>query len=1635
METGRLEAELGRLVQVRYAAARGEVLRTLSGLWVDAGDVTNCLQVLDTLPFLAARAVARSLPSGRLEDLGKTLDSGHYRRFPATAVAALSAMSPMSLRLLEADNVVGLDTAGFGPVELRSAIRALRGLRRGVLVTLLTGERGAVFEALMRGTSPGGDDRDALNAAIGALKPATPKEAEAAKAQADARTTAALTRVRDLLRNATEAGALESIRLLAGLAEAPPAPAPVPAPSAPSEPSTSEPTAPTDAAAPEPPEPGRQLRLAVATLEAEGAVVKLLAALPGSARRADSADASSLLLVLAAREPFRTFQQIESLLSYGLFDWAITDAEARYAYLLVRSLSVQQQERWRRLDEGKWFARLEENTPREDVLRGVYRGVGRRADGFGTRSSGQAAGDAVLVLVREIDDAVHQGVDPSAAIRLLRRLLSLARAADTAERVPRQGTTGDPEGARAATEALQAGADRRRILETAVMRLDTLGDVDPILDALPDAYLLNEQWRGEILEVLAVRDPRHLERHARRLLSRGLLDWAVTSREAWLAFQLVRSLSPEDQERLQREDPDRYERIQSEMTAQMQASASVTVIGGRAAIATRDRLRRRLLDRGIWSPARAVELRSLILQLYALDDGAWVFARSRDVFLADPQASEPAPMAAVVADMKLYHAPDRVSFSAEQLRAPSALADTLGLIGRVLSFTPYGLGLLLSAISSMLSTRVELADVDLQRLQALFGGDLEGARLANSSRAVPPGTRRPVGPNGATGPSGLSDPGRVEATQANRFSVWIIPSRNQLGLVLPRLELAGLLRTGPGWSLRTGKGTLTGLTVVVDYSDRHFQSPAKAVLDVTSVDITDIVLAKAQDLIAATRAGFGTLHLLAGQRDTGELSAAAPPGTIPVPVIGPLVNLVRNYFELMGTLPGLSSALAAPLAPLTAGAPWLAQQFSSTVAGATLSPIAESFLGLVTDGAFQPPRTVSQRATDAAAMLRTADISFDELSVEGLSFGGRQQVASVSLRNVFLGVGLTLPTVLRRRIASIDRRLADTRPGARVDGPERAELEQGRAALRDRLRPLEQLESELDALEGRYRVSTRSLNDEERARMQRLSAQLRQTAGGALDVGSISVGRLSGRVQAAGVEIGAVHAEAELPSLLGEFLPPEERAARFSRTGPGPSAAEMARRGTAQARIASVRLVTTPGQPAVRVAPGALPDPAAVERELNALVGDDPASVRRREELAGWPLRLRRLRYLESLDPDPLLPDGTPNRARATADDLREREQLRAEAEVAFGFSADSVEISGVTARLDPANVGIDLDVRHLDVRGVRAGANRVARIEGEGVGVGLAVEDGGAGGRLNADQRRRLRELGLADRGAVARLHARALTLTGVERPGLRASSIGMTGLSGRIVPDGDDYAIPDLHLDAVELTGAEYSSPERRVFSDATTRLVGIDAVIRIATVPDRSPGAAADARKLSTIVVESLVIGRVEAADLGIEGRLPAPGYEARITGGALIGLRVAGLRMSMDDSTVPAGGRLSVDQLEQLKFRVVTRASKGRRPPHCRAPSTAPPAPTAAPRRSTSTSPSPVTARSGRTTSPSPRAPSRRAAARSAYAGSTSRRRRSCRRPAAASASTTSRSRAPTCRASTGPRRAAGSPRPGRRSSRA
>ncbi|MEU7959019.1 eCIS core domain-containing protein [Micromonospora humida] len=1446
--TGPLEAELGALVDRRYRAERARMIDLLDGLWVSGDDVRGCLRILDTLPFVVARSLVHSLPAPRRTDLAGNLDDDHHRAYPRAALAALGGQTPYLLRVLEADNVHGLDTDGLDPVRRRTALNVLRALRTSVLRELLAGDRKTHFRALLAERPPAGDDAEALREQVTALGGVSTDDARLD------RDTDLATRLRRVQRLIDDRRADEALRQLADLAPAAPT-AGTPATAAP--------------ATAGPPEPGPRLRYAVRQLDDGGHLDTLLDQVPWEEKRVDAPLGPRLLVVLAARAEHRNLARVEGLLSYGLFDWAIRDHEARFAYLLLRSLPLAAQDRWRQLDRGSWFDRLEENIPAADVLGGSYTGVGTLAEPLQRRrrSAGQVDADR---LVADIHRIVQGGLDGVNAVELVRRLIGYDR----------------PTGATAGPDARG-----REALRTAVHRLDALRDLDRILAALPDAYLTHEMWRAELLDLLALRDPAHLQRQTRGLLAIGLTDWAVNPREAWLAFQLVRSLPVADQTRLAAEDPDRWARMQSGMTPQMRASLAVTAIAGPRRVEARDQLRDRLRDDRLWRAGRVTELRSLIIQAYALDDRRWVFLRSREV-----RADLLPALATLVAELRLYHATRRPTFDPESLRTDG----TPTVVGDLARLVAVGLKLLFLSRTglSLFTDKVTVDEFDLHDAQWI-SGDLGGARLRDTDRE-----------------------------RANRLSLSVDARQGVLRIRLPRLELDGVNRTFTGSSLRTGRITLTDLDIVASFSDRGYERPVGAQAGMGALSVSDVVYASdglPGGLLGLTRFGLSTLAFRAGATGQENLTEPGRHGWVGIPIIDPLIHLLHNVISFYGGLPFLSKISDALLAPYTAGAPFLAQQFTSLTAGEIFTPLANATIGLLTDGVFRPPRTVGERVTDAVEMMHSLRVSFSSATAEGLSFAGLQQVGRIEVGRTLIGVATSLPARLRAEQESLRLRRET------ATGSQRAALDERLRSVDSQLTALEPAERELDRLEARHRWHAESLSEAERRRLVELSDQLRQSVGGSIDVGGIRVTGLTGRVEAAGVEIDPIHAEASLPSRAGEYLPDDELITRFRRDRVPADAATTARGSTGSATLAGVRLLPGPaGAPALRLAAGDLPTRADVTAQL-ALLPDEPRWAQRRAELTRWLTDLDRLRELESLAAEPVDPAGRPQPGHRTRAQEQELQLLRERARRYFGVTVGGLTVGGLDVTLDPATLGVQVRLAELTATDVRAGATAVERLTASRLRVRADLDTVG-GGALPAELAGPAAAAGLPVGRTAVGFGVGELAVTGVSGPGVQAQRIAFTAparadgtpgeaIHGRVLPDGDDLRLPDLVVEQTELTGLAWNSPGRSVYARGSTRIGRMSLDVRVRT------GANAAGRQVRGALVRNLVIDRIDADRIGMDVTDPAPGMSVEVVSGALIGVRLRDLDVDLTGEELTYSGRLTVGQLDRLRFAVISRSVQG------------------------------------------------------------------------------------------------------------
>jgi Domain of unknown function (DUF4157) len=1208
-ERGKVEqkaAELQQLVKANHPAELDRLRAEATDLdEQDSAKHDFLLALLEPMPFLVARAMVRSLDPPQRQALARLTDDQH-RAHPAAAVAVLTALDTADIDALGRQLTEGTDSALHGldagrldATALRALHSLLRRLRLQQLTDLLDTDRRDFFRELLATPAPTGSEeaeldqvladerrrRRAYAYSLGASGPGGDGAAAAAQpAETQGVDLALVDSVAKLLADhgaSSVRSALEALSPLAlscaqtqpGQTAPDPSAATAPATAADPAPAVAQPApAPTPAPAKDPAVvPGDRLRAVVTRLDQLGLMEVILDNLPAADRystKLPESPGSVLAVLLAAREPGLTLPRIENLLSYGIFDWAVTDDDAMFANLLVHSLPPQIQEEWRRRDGSKWFQRLESNLPQELILSGAYQGVGSEFTVAG--SDPAAAADALKLLDWAVGEWREKNV--AAAMSIVDGLSGLPVSDPTLKQANPQVATG------------------------AIRRLDALGHLDHILNELPDDYLTSGVTRHRFDSVAAKREPARNESQAADLLDTSLLGLfsgnyltVIATRHAWQARLLLRAIPPAEQQRFEKEHPDKWSAMKSALTPEMTDSDANQAPTGRDGFPTIENLRKLLGTKALWSLDHAARLRALIDLAYASDDREWVFDRSREF------GAYQLGLGTLVGDLGLYDPDLHPEFVPEKLAMPGFFEHLGDLVAEGIRIGLFAAGPLLQIISTSFDHTMHV-DVDLHTLQWALGGDVYGAQFAGQHDNPPPAKQ--------TGPANGQPVPHTRPRGLNLVNFDLDAGTGAFRLRLPELRLSRLNYTKPGVSYRTGAVELHGLEIIGDISDRHYREPIGVELSMADADVKDLVIGDSDlpgGAVALAGVQLDQLKLKAGQTGAEDLKGHPPraPGAFLIPVFSRLLEAIQNIVALWGGIPGDFSLLDFMLMPVTGGMSFLggeALEHAADFALPTPKP-GDYAYGLISDGALRPPRDVSARAQDAMKMLRSLQVSFDKLSISGAALGTGLQTESLVLNQVSIGVGRSTPAYLRAQIASLDRRIR------LLTGPEKAAAEAERAELNLKLAGLLGDEKRLDQLEHKDRWVAGSLSEAERtgrpepgeqageqAGLAGLNKELRSDAGVVVDVGSVQVGATSGKVEIIGARLGPAHLEARLPAaavpfLNGGYLDDKSLAEAFLRGEPAArTGAELAAASELKFTVDSVELKPDPaGGPMLRI--------------------------------------------------------------------------------------------------------------------------------------------------------------------------------------------------------------------------------------------------------------------------------------------------------------------------------------------------------------------------------------------------------------------------------------------------------------------
>lgn len=1496
-----LERYLDDYVAINHTGDVRAVTGLLDHPWTQntSSMVEKALRVLSGFPFVVARAIVRALPRNDRRTLAQ-LGDDHHTAYPEACIAVLSALTAKELTGLTdtKPQVNGTPYPGaaaalrnvqperLSPIARRALLATLRRAGKKTLAKLVDGERRDVFRALFASPPDAATDEAELRKALAAERELSSSIMTSDGLLED--------RVEKLLRSGGRDPAKEALAALAPLCNVADPTKVAVEESAIGQPAGTPTLNDLRKAVAEAPKGGTGTNAPPATtpaliglvneLDGKGLIGKLVETLDEDDRRHPGYGAV-LKVVLAARSPASNLSRAVELLSYGIFDWAVRDYEARLAYLLVRSTPLDAQDSWRQLDNGKWFGRLLDNLPQDMWDSGQYTGVGSEYE------TDAALGVPETMLVGyakgylDLWKAQHSAF---LAQWIVRNLLGRMFQGQDNPWIP-----GEP------------GKDLA--LRTAVIRrLDALQGLNEIIEKLPDALLLGEQTRQELLDLNQLRDPIHLVRQALGLMPGffGLLTF--TPHDAWIALQALRALSPAAQQAFATQNPSVWSTFWSGLTAEMRRSLPSTLATGRDdRLPTRGALRERLSDERLWTEANALPLRALVGLAIAADDRLWVFELTRHLRV-DKRLDKAPSLAALLRDFGLFNeAEGRTVFEPTRTDSshwPSGLR-TLGMLVKGLVLGLYHLTVSDAQISLMGKT-MHVKGFDLSQVQWARGGDIaDGVTLASSPE-------RPFG--GAPAGTNHID---LDATFADGFIV---------NLDVPRVDIEGVNMVLPGKTYKTGPVSISRFRVSAGFSDRGYTKPGWVAAKFDALDLRDFVIvdpalplsgAWAVANLGMSRLGFNTTPDAASD-PSANFDRKLPEGTIPIPVFGPLFQLLANIVSLQGSIPGDYTLLDYAMIPLKL--PFPVSTAASVAANKSIpTPAPLTYLwGLASDGVLRPPYSAARRIKDSTAMLRAFNVSFDKLEVKGISIGAGQQIGSLVLENVNVTVGQSLPAYLNAALAIVTK----ARLAAKAGTAQHTELVQREEALKKQLAAAlgEKAadEKRLQELEGKDRWSPGSLSADQRAELVRLSKQLRSDVGVVAEIGSITLGPLSGAIQSPGVTFTGIHARAKLPNVgvlpyAPGYLDDKSLIDQFTAGGPAvPTIGQLAKSSEFSLVIDETKLTSTdPAQPAVFLKANAIPTVDALREELAALPvieGNRPI----RERLGKALDAVIALGAVQRRAKDA----ATETERFAAAQQVRELTDL---AKRLLGTEVGGITFGRITGELDPqGTLSVSLhDIAATNIAGRGFAIDRAAGTAS----VGLAA------GNIDAriDQTK-----GVTPGTLVTQLQPTfglsGLEATGIHLPGGSIGRVGLGTLRGTLKTTPTGYSVPNLTVDRLEIGQVAMGSPGDGISAEA----VAIDGLrMSIEVDVSRMPGGQTT---VSAARIPSLAITRLGGTSIVMDSRDPdGSRTHVAVVRGAVHD--IAGEDILFQPGSAGwelVKARVSVDRLEDVGFELAMGALSSR-----------------------------------------------------------------------------------------------------------
>lgn len=1093
-------ADTGEAVEVKPAPPLADSVKTsrsrelamirdaLNGWWVSDGDVFTVMRILDTVSFPVAVAMVGALPRDHRYWLCDNINPPHMYRHRRSVLASYQALEPSRFDAVDLKVMRALPESGLDSEEIDAVRYVISNLSRDTNDELMASEKGDALSKLTGAPMP--DPEKARKIRDAAEKAAVD---EAALAEQRGR----------ILAHAKDAAANDLIAEIKQSLSAPRDDR-----GEPRHPNGADAIAVLNRLAAERGD-GDRFNYIAEEMESAGLIDLLLQLLPPESFTGEGnyEHALTLTALVESRLSIKNEQLLEDLLSYGLFDWAIRDHEALFAYRLIRAMPFAAQYRFRQRDGGKWYLRLLDNLPRDED--------GMRRPGIEIRKAASK---------EELEEMRKQGATTEIAPGDWRNPQDsyFYNASEIQEQRLNQGD------ARAQMDALIAEFEEKRkgiyydgeaialygklvalgagslepgkenagdtaLREAIIRELDFRGYIDELFGQLPDSFLYDQANRISTVKIMLSRDSMRVVAHARDLVSYGALDWLVWDSEAYLAFECIRALPAEERSAFIREQPELWGRIQSEMGPRMRQARDINAYVGDKAGTDRAGVLAELAEKDFWMVGNEVALDGALRMAMAMSEHRFAFDRSLefDVVNAQPE------LLPLIEKYRLYNpAQGRALYQKEMLKGTRWHEE--GVFSSLKSFWG-GLVTLWNMDVLFVDGKIG-AKIDLNNVQDFMGGDIMGAQLADPAKR---GSQQSAAGPDANKLTLLMDP------------AWLDGAGKSAELILPQLLIDSTNVQLDGSTVQTGEVDLRNLHIRAAYDGQNQGQATQAHVTLDSLIAHDLLYATNSAMYTMGKLVVETLRLAAGTIDT---KTGAPQGerkgrSIPFPLL------------------------------VLAMLPWLVQMAAVALMATGINKLRGlGDQGLEPDNRFKP---------DIASRTKAIDISFSKLEAVGFATSGGQRVAHAQIDDFALGIGLNKATRLRAELASIERRKAALQGRAGdADAAKTLEaLEKRRSELEAQRATVDAQEIEYLAIQAKIRAGGLDATQQKQLQQDLDRLDFEDKGGAFLDIGKIEASGIAGTVTAKeAIVLNNVHGEGSSSAMMG-FL-----------SGPTATPDELARR-------------------------------------------------------------------------------------------------------------------------------------------------------------------------------------------------------------------------------------------------------------------------------------------------------------------------------------------------------------------------------------------------------------------------------------------------------------------------------------------